>query len=266
MTLTLDTTSSTQKLELVNSFAEKIEIFCIKRIQNIYGKNINFNREDIANLFIDFKDICFDSLYDCFEKWDPKHPSGANLFTFAMKEIKHRLLLETNKGMTENEIKNNNIIHKAKKKYAKKFGKEFYETESSIIELSKICGLSVKVIKNTLLLKREMNNITRPLSFSKLINENGDDNRTYESFCGDMTHSPERQLEIKCLRQYLSSLTTEENAILYTMVDKDYNLISEREGVRLLAEKNINIGRGTLNRKREELKEKLAAFYYGCAA
>ena len=111
-----------------------------------------------------------------------------------------------------------------------------------------------------------MNNITRPLSFSKLINENGDDNRTYESFCGDMTNSPERQLEIKCLRQYLSSLTTEENAILYTMVDKDNNLISEREGVRLLKEKGFDIGRGTLNRKREELKRKLGDFYYGCAA
>ena len=81
-----------------------------------------------------------------------------------------------------------------------------------------------------------------------------------------MTYSPERQFAIKSLRKYLSSLSKEDNAILYTMVDKDYNTISEREGVRLLANKGFDIGRGTLNRKREELKKKLEDFYYGCAA
>ena len=264
MKFTPNTTSSTQRLELVNSFAEKIEKFCRNKIRKIYGNYVNFNREDIKNLYATFKDICFDVLYDYSENWDPKHSSGATLFTYARNEIKRRLFLETNPGMTENEIKNYNKIHNAIEYYEEKYNSEFTETDSSINELSCMSGLSVKVIKKTLLIKREMENITRPVFFSNSINEDEDHQKTYD--IADMSLSPERELEIKCLRQYLLSLTPEENAILYTMVDEDFNKTSEREGVRLLKEKGFDIGRGTLNRKREELKRKLGDFYYGCAA
>lgn len=264
MKFTPNTTSSTQRLELVNSFAEKIDKFCRNKIRKIYGNYVNFNREDIKNLYATFKDICFDVLYDYSENWDPKHSSGATLFTYARNEIKRRLFLETNPGMTENEIKNYNKIHNAIEYYEEKYNSEFTETDSSINELSCMSGLSVKVIKKTLLIKREMENITRPVFFSNSINEDEDHQKTYD--IADMSLSPERELEIKCLRQYLLSLTPEENAILYTMVDEDFNKTSEREGVRLLKEKGFDIGRGTLNRKREELKRKLEDFYYGCVA
>ena len=247
MKFTPNTTSSTQRLELVNSFAEKIDKFCRNKIRKIYGNYVNFNREDIKNLYATFKDICFDVLYDYSENWDPKHSSGATLFTYA-----------------RNEIKNYNKIHNAIEYYEEKYNSEFTETDSSINELSCMSGLSVKVIKKTLLIKREMENITRPVFFSNSINEDEDHQKTYD--IADMSLSPERELEIKCLRQYLLSLTPEENAILYTMVDEDFNKTSEREGVRLLKEKGFDIGRGTLNRKREELKRKLGDFYYGCVA
>ena len=254
------------KFNLANSFKGKIEMFCKRKMKDIYGEDINFYREDIKNELKTFKEICFDVLYEYTSKYDPEHSSGANLFTYASKEINHRLLLETNKGMTETEIRNFNKIYNAKKYYEEKYDTTFNETESQINELSKICGLSVKVIKKILKLKRELTDVSRPVFFSTVINENEDGEITYEDRYGDMTYSPERQFAIKSLRKYLSSLSKEDNAILYTMVDKDYNTISEREGVRLLANKGFDIGRGTLNRKREELKKKLEDFYYGCAA
>ena len=266
MTLSPNSNSTFQRYELVNSFAGKIDMFCKKKMKDIYGEYINFNSEEIKSELQNFKDICFDVLYDYSAKYDPTHSSGANLFTYSSKEIIRRLLLETNKGMTENEIRNYNKIYNALKYYEEKYNTNFNETESQINELSNICGLSVKVIKKTLKLKRELNKVSRPIFFSNVIKEDEDNKITTEDIFGDMTYSPERQLAIKCLHQYLSSLSKEDNAILYTMVDKDYNLISEREGVRLLAEKGFDIGRGTLNRKREELKSKIADFYYGCAA
>ena len=141
MKFTPNTSSSTQRLELVNSFAEKIEKFCRNRIRKIYGNYVKFNREDIKNLYATFKDICFDVLYDYSENWDPKHSSGATLFTYARNEIQRRLFLETNPGMTENEIRNYNKIHNAIEYYEAKYNSEFTETDSSINELSCMSGL-----------------------------------------------------------------------------------------------------------------------------
>jgi hypothetical protein len=46
-------------------------------------------------------------------------------------------------------------------------------------------------------------------------------------------------------------------------INNNYKLISEREGVRLLEEKGFkNIGRGTLNSRREALKRKVWAALY----
>ena len=266
MKFTQNTNSSYQRYELVSTFEKKIDNFCRKKIKDIYGEDVNFDREDIMYEFRTFRDICRDVLYEYSAKYDPKHLSGASLFTYASNEIKKRLLLQTNPGMTENEIRNFNKIFNAIKYYVEKHNTKWNETESSLKEISDICGLSVKVIKKTLSLKRELDHVTRPVSFSTVINENEDGKITYEDLCGDMTWSPERQLEIKCLRQYLSGLSKEEGAILSTWVDKDYNLISERQGVSLLKETEFDIGRGSLNRKREDLKKKLWDFWYGYAA
>lgn len=248
------------KVKLVYSYEKKVFSICCEKIKIIYGKKINLESKDIDHLM----DICFEVLIQYADKFNPNHSSGANLLTYARRAIDHALLMETNKGMTETQVRNFNTIYEAQKKYEKIHNTKWYETESSLNELSCMSGLSVKVIKKTLLIKREMENITRPVFFSNSINEDEDHQKTYD--IADMSLSPERELEIKCLRQYLLSLTPEENAILYTMVDEDFNKTSEREGVRLLKEKGFDIGRGTLNRKREELKRKLGDFYYGCVA
>ena len=65
-------------------------------------------------------------------------------------------------------------------------------------------------------------------------------------------------------RRIMSNLSREEKAILYTWVDieNNYRLISEREGVFLLAGRGFNIGRGTLNSRRKALKEKIRSLMY----
>ena len=248
------------KWELAYSFKTGVENKCRNFLNNIYGKNVDYESKNIKNLI----DVCYDVLFECAERYDPEHSSGANLFTYARNEMKNKMLQATNPGMTETQIRNYNTIFNAKKYYEKKHGSIWFETEDSLIELSDICGLSVKVIRKTLALKRESNPITISLDAPLSDNEERD-NFTIEDILSARIYNYENEMNNKRAFRLLNSLTEEETAILFTMVDinNNYKLISEREGVRLLAEKGFeNIGRGTLNSRREELKRKVWTALY----
>ena len=240
--------------QLAYNFENCVEKECQKFLKNINGKNRNFEYTNIEEL----KDICLDVLFKYTEKYDPFHSSGANLFTYAKKEMKNKMLQASNPGMTETQIRNYNTIYNAQKYYKKLHNKKWNKTEESLIELSNICGLSVKVIQKTLALKQEIN--PELVSFDAPISENGDiANYTIAETLFDTKYNIENELENKKARLILQFLTKEETEILYTMVDinNNYKLISEREGVRLLAEKGFDIKRGTLKSRREALKRKI---------
>ena len=248
------------KWELAYSFKTGVENKCRNFLKNIYSKKVDYESKNIKDLI----DICYDVLFECAEKYDPEHSSGANLFTYARNEMKNKMLQATNPGMTETQIRNYNTIFNAKKYYEKKHGSAWFETEVSLIELSDICGLSVKVIRKTLALKRESKPITVSLD-APLSDNKGKDVFTIGETIADRRNNFEYEVENKKAYLLLHSLTEEETAILNTMVDinNNYKLISEREGVRLLEEKGFkNIGRGTLNSRREALKRKVWAALY----
>ena len=247
------------KAKLVYSYEEKVFSICCKKLKNIYGKKINLESKDIDHLM----DICFEVLIQYADKFVPDHSSNANLLTYARQEIDHALLMETNKGMTETQIRNYNKIYNAQKEYKNIHNTEWYETEASLNELSYLCGLSVKVIKNTLLAKRE--NIYNTLSLNDTLGE--DSQTTLEDTIEDKRYSLETEDENRKYRNILNSFTEFENAIFYTWVDKDtYDLLSEREGIRRLAKMGYSVGRGTLNNRRNALKIKIQTAMYGTAA
>ena len=247
------------KAKLVYSYEKKVFSICCKKLKNIYGKKINLESKDIDHLM----DICFEVLIQCADTFNPNHSSGANLLTYARRAIDHALLMETNKGMTETQVRNFNTIYKAQKKYEKIHNTKWYETEDSINELSYLCGLSVKVIKDTLLAKRENNYNT--LSLNDTLGE--DSQTTLEDIIEDKRYSFETEYENRKYRNILNSFTEFENAIFYTWVDKDTrDLLSEREGIRRLAKMGYSIGRGTLNNRRKALKIKIQTAMYDTAA
>ncbi len=247
------------KWELVYSFKDNVKRTCQEYLKTIYGKNVDFESKNIYDLI----DVCYDVLFEYAEKYNPEHSSGASLFTYARNEMKNKMLQATNPGMTETQIRNYNIIFNARKCYEKKYDTAWFETEESLIELSNICGLSVKVIKKTLALKRE----TSPyiVSFDAPLSGTGEsDNYTIAETLVDERYNYENKLENKKALFILHSLSEEETAILYTMTDinNNYKPISEREGVRRLEVMGFNIKRGTLNSRREALKKKVWSALY----
>lgn len=246
-------------VKLVYSYEKKVFSICCKTLKIIYGEKINLESKDIDHLM----DICFEVLIQYADKFNPNHSSGANLLTYARRAIDHALLMECNKGMTETQVRNFNTIYAAQKKYEKIHNTKWYETEASLNELSYLCGLSVKVIKNTLLAKRE--NIYNTLSLNDTLGE--DSQTTLEDTIEDKRYSLETEYENRKYRNILNSFTEFENAIFYTWVDKDtYDLLSEREGIRRLAKMGYSIGRGTLNNRRKALKIKIQTAMYDTAA
>lgn len=247
------------KWELAYSFKPGVENKCRNFLKTIYGKNVDFESKNIKDL----TNVCYDVLFECAEKFDPEHSSGATLFTFARNKMKNKMLQATNPGMTETQIRNYNTIFNARKYYEETHAATWFETEASLIELSNICGLSVKVIRKTLALKRETSPAT--ISFDTPVSGNEDTgNYIIDETLSYRRYDFENEMDNKRAYLLLYSLTEEETAILYTMVDinNNYKLISEREGVRLLAEKGFNIKRGTLNSRREALKRKVWSFLY----
>ena len=246
------------KWEWVYSFDDKLKAICLKKIDEIYCvKQLGYEQKE--EMLDNLLNISRQVLLNKTETFDPEHKSGANLLSYAYMEIQHAILMETNKGMTETQIKNFNKIYNAQKNYELINHKKWVQTDGSVIELSDICGLSVKVILQTLALKRELNK--RIISLDVCAeNVTG-----LESSLIDMGYTFERELERLEFRRIMSHLSKEEKAILYTWVDidNDYSLISEREGVLLLEKKGFQIRRGTLNNRRKALKEKIWSLMYG---
>ena len=194
-------------------------------------------------------------LFEKAETYDPNHSSGATLYTYARKELKKTFFKKTNPGMTETQIRNYNKIHTAKKHYELIHKRQWIQTEDSLIELSNICGLSVKVITKTIELKQQLN--------KRIVSLEAPENKWSSTSLGDHIEDKRQVLEIQfenqLYRNVLNSLKGMDKIIFDTWVDMENNrLISEREGVRLLEEMNIkNIGRGTLNKYRKELQTEL---------
>lgn len=246
------------KWEWVYSFDDKLKAICLKKIDEIYCiKRLDFEQKE--EMLDNLLNISRQVLFNKTETFDPEHKSGANLLSYACMEIQHAILMETNKGMTETQIKNFNKIYNAQKNYELIHHKKWVQTDGSVIELSDICGLSVKVILQTLALKRELNK--RIISLDAC----AENVTELESSLMDMGYAFERELERLEFRRIMSHLSKEEKAILYTWVDidNDYRLISEREGVLLLEKRGFQIRRGTLNNRRKALKEKIWFLMYG---
>ena len=238
---------------LAYSFEEELYYIARKELKDIRGKKY-FDAEELDRVVERYLNV----LYDYAEKYDPDHSSGATLLTYAWNELKRVFLLETNKGMTETEIRNYNRIYTAQKHYELVHHIKWQETENSLTELSDICGLSEKVIKKTLAVKKELNKKT--VSYDAA---NKDGESTFAETLPDTTYTLERQWEVQNYRNILNSFSEEENAIFYTWVDTDsYKLLSEREGIRRLSEMGYSIGRGTLNSRREALKAKIWSAMY----
>lgn len=243
------------KWEWVYSFDNKLLAICLNKIDEIYCIK-KLGSERMEEILDNFLNISRQVLFNKTETYDPEHTSGANLLTYAYQEIQHAFLMETNKGMTESQIKNNNKIYNAQKHYELINNKKWVQSDSSLIELSNISGLSVKVIMQTLAIKRELSKKIVSLDIYA-------ENKTgLEASLIDNTF--EREWEKMEFRRIMSNLSREEKAILYTWVDieNNYRLISEREGVFLLAGRGFNIGRGTLNSRRKALKEKIRSLMY----
>ena len=248
--------------KLVYSYSRKVHSDCLDIVQNMYYcEYLNEEQEDQLH---DLEQIAFEVLRQKTKIYDPYHPSGANLYTFAADAIKNAILKETNKGMTSTEIREYNRICKGIEYYEEKYNTPWYETEYSLNKLSDITGYSVKVIRKTLALQRDNN-----IKFVSLSEPTGkEEDLVLEDTLGNDYYSFETELRNKEARLFIKSLSQLEKDILFTMVDieHDYKPISEREGVRLLEvrgytkENGYSLGRGTLNSRREELKRKVWAF------
>ena len=245
------------KVELAYSYEEEVTQLCLKKLQEMYNGNFiknEANEEKLERL----KEVCFDTLIERTERYSPEHPSHASLMTYADRWLKYAIKMETNRGMTEAQVKNISKIHNAQKYFEEIYDTEWYESEENLIELSNLSGFSVKVIKRTLELKRESVNMNTVSLFAPV----GEDGLTRADLLEDTCNTPDRELKTKSCRAFLNSLNKEETAILYTMVDVDnnYKPISEREGIRLLEAQGFSIQRGTLNNRRKALKRKVRAF------